>query len=213
MRKSDQIDKISAALSKFQGTVEGIRADKVNPFFKSRYSDLGSIWNELRQHLQENGLAVLQEAVTLPEGVGVTTCITHSSGQWIEMGPLVIPLGKRDAHTTGSSTTYARRYALSAALGLVSEEDDDGNLAKNAAPTKPVERISDRQLKNLLGLLGNCDPEYVAKVEESLQKNFGIREFKDLPVKYYDRLLQTTIGKAEDFRKKVDPLGMLEKED
>jgi len=40
-----------------------------------------------------------------------------------------------DAHGVGSASTYARRYALSAALG-VAAEDEDGNSAQ-AAPKAP----------------------------------------------------------------------------
>jgi hypothetical protein len=35
----------------------------------------------------------------------------------------------------GSSITYARRYCLSAAIGLVADEDDDGNAASQAKPS------------------------------------------------------------------------------
>ncbi len=34
-------------------------------------------------------------------------------------------------HDVGSYMTYARRYSLSAAFGLASDEDDDGNHANN----------------------------------------------------------------------------------
>jgi hypothetical protein len=42
-------------------------------------------------------------------------------------------LAKRDAHGVGSATSYAKRYALSAAVGIVSD-DDDGNAATEPAP-------------------------------------------------------------------------------
>jgi hypothetical protein len=50
-------------------------------------------------------------------------------------GTLTIPLAKVDAQAYGSATTYARRYALAAFVG-VAPEDDDGNAAAAAAPKR-----------------------------------------------------------------------------
>lgn len=204
MRTSEHTDKIFGSLSSFQGGLRGLKANSINPFFKSKYIDLSSIWEALKERLQENGLSFIQEAITLPEGVGVNTRICHSSGQWIEMGPLVIPLGKRDAHSTGSATTYARRYALAAAIGIVSEEDDDGNRAKEAAP-KIEELITNEQYENILQILGECSTEYVDKVESSLEKNFNITNMALLPRKYYNRVMTGAMKNSG----KADPLGML----
>jgi len=60
--------------------------------------------------------------------------LVHSSGEWVR-GVLTIPLGKADAHGYGSATTYARRFALAAFVG-VAPEDDDGNAAAKAAPKR-----------------------------------------------------------------------------
>ena len=64
----------------------------------------------------------------------MTTMLLHASGEWMR-GSLSIPLGKVDAHGYGSATTYARRYALAAFVG-VSPDEDDGNAAAKAAPTE-----------------------------------------------------------------------------
>ena len=57
----------------------------------------------------------------------------HASGEWISCGILSLPVSKIDAQGYGSALTYARRYSLSAAVG-VAPEDDDGNLASAAKP-------------------------------------------------------------------------------
>jgi hypothetical protein len=137
MRFSEQINDLAAALSKAQGAMEPAVKDAVNPAFvrdgkKSTYADLAANVEAARPHLAANGLSVVQEATTVERGVAVATCILHSSGQWIQFDPITVPLGKADAHGVGSATTYARRYALGAALGLVAE-DDDGNAATDQA--------------------------------------------------------------------------------
>jgi len=83
-----------------------------------------------------HGIAIVQDVQMGGDGVAVSTRLLHTSGQWLEVGPLVVPVGKRDAHGVGSATTYAKRYALQAAL-LMASEDDDGNAAVASAP-EPV---------------------------------------------------------------------------
>jgi hypothetical protein len=48
-----------------------------------------------------------------------------------------MPVTKADAQGFGSALTYARRYGLCAAVGIA-PEDDDGNLAAAAKPTKAI---------------------------------------------------------------------------
>ena len=47
-----------------------------------------------------------------------------------------MPLVKIDPQAVGSAITYARRYALSAMIGIVSEEDDDGESAMGRTQTQ-----------------------------------------------------------------------------
>ena len=62
--------------------------------------------------------------------VGLTTRLVHSSGEWIEDEfyiPLEVTGVQPAAQVAGSIITYLRRYALVALLGIVSDEDIDGN--------------------------------------------------------------------------------------
>lgn len=147
MTTSEQINEIAAALSKAQGVMKPAIKDASNPAFKrgnkeSKYADLAANVEAARGPLAENGIAVIQQPTTTERGVAVSTLLAHSSGQWILLEPLTVPLSKQDAHGVGSATTYARRYALGSALGLVAE-DDDGNGAvehHDAREAVPVSR-------------------------------------------------------------------------
>jgi len=137
MEMSPEVDKIGAALAKAQGQMKPAHKDAINPHFKSRYADLAANVEAAREPLAVNGIAVMQEAKTAlidgkPFGISVATMLLHASGQWVKFEPITVPLSKIDAHGVGSATTYARRYALGAALGLVAE-DDDGNAASVSA--------------------------------------------------------------------------------
>lgn len=138
MRTSEQINEIATACAKAQVALKPAAKDATNPAFRSKYADHAAIVEASRVYAAQ-GVAVFQD-VTLSEiGADVTTRLAHSSGQWIEFGPLTVPLSKRDAHGVGSATTYAKRYGLSAALGISAEEDDDGNeAASKPAPSRPV---------------------------------------------------------------------------
>jgi hypothetical protein len=45
MRTSEQINEIAAALAKAQGQIEGAVKGSVNPHFRSKYADLGAVWD------------------------------------------------------------------------------------------------------------------------------------------------------------------------
>lgn len=128
MQTSEQINELAAALAKAQGEMAPAIKDAVNPAFRSKYADLAAVWAACCPSLTKHGIAAVQDASLCERGVSVTTRLIHGSGQWIEFGPLTVPMSKQDAHGVGSATTYARRYGLSAALGIVAD-DDDGNAA------------------------------------------------------------------------------------
>lgn len=129
MRTSESIKNISKAMAQFQAEVKNPANTANNPFFKSKYAPLNDVLNLVRPILTKHGLSVLQSPSGDGEHITVTTLITHESGEWIESDPLTLRADKATAQGAGSAVTYARRYALSAMLGISSEDDDDGNYA------------------------------------------------------------------------------------
>ncbi len=127
MNRSDQINELAAAMAKAQAKIEGATKDKTNPAFRSRYADLGAVWDAVRAPLSENGLAVVQFPRKTDTGVEVETILMHSSGQWMS-DTLAFPISKADAHGHGGGITYARRFSLQSICG-VAPVDDDGNAA------------------------------------------------------------------------------------
>lgn len=125
---SEQISELATALSKAQGVMEPATKDSNNPFFKSKYADLASIIGVCRKPLYTNGLSFVQLPSTEGNIVTVVTVLLHSSGQWIKNS---LSMGVKDntPQAIGSCITYAKRYGLSAVIGIATEEDDDGNAA------------------------------------------------------------------------------------
>ena len=135
MNKSDSIKELATALAKAQGEIKGAAKDSANPFFKSKYADLASVVEAIRAAFSKHGLSYIQQVSESEKNeVRVETVLLHASGEWIQCGVLALPVSKADAQGYGSALTYARRYSLSAAVG-VAPEDDDGNAATKAAPT------------------------------------------------------------------------------
>jgi len=124
---SPELDKLATALAKAQTVIATAKRDSQNPFFKSSYADLASVWEACREALTSNDLSVAQFP-GFKDGIAtVDTILLHSSGQWLQ-ATAGAPIAKQDAQGVGSALTYLRRYAL-AAVASVSPADDDGNAA------------------------------------------------------------------------------------
>lgn len=141
MQSSDSIKDLASALAKAQAAMGGARKDKNNPAFRSKYADLSSVAEAIDAAIEPHGLSYVQVCHERENAAAVETIILHASGEWMSCGILPVPVTKHDAHGFGSALTYARRYSLSAAFGVV-PEDDDGNAAAAAAP-RAVPRKAD----------------------------------------------------------------------
>ena len=153
MITSDSIANLTLALSIVQGKMTHAIKDSANPFFKSKYADLESVWDVCRSLLSENGLAVMQFPgdinfvqlekengdVNIATKMSLTTIISHKSGEFISQ-EMSVPVTKPDAQGAGSALTYMRRYALAAVVGVV-QADDDGNAASSPKPVVKAKEI------------------------------------------------------------------------
>ena len=128
MRRSDSVAALAAALAAAQGEFKAVPKKAENPFFKSKYADLPSVVLAASEVLAKHGLSVSQMPDFDGEHDLLTTTVMHSSGEWIEASAR-LHLAKDDPQGQGSAITYARRYAFSGALGIVTDEDDDGEAA------------------------------------------------------------------------------------
>jgi len=139
MKMSESIDKIAPALLKAQKRIGAAKKGADNPFFKSKYADLGSVMEVCKEILNEEGIIVIQAPSTTIDATGLTenlmTCtFMHESGQFVE-GSMKLLVPKGNMQDLGSATTYARRYTLQS-MAFINSEDDDGNRASGVKTTK-----------------------------------------------------------------------------
>ena len=131
MNKSEQINELALALSKFQTNVKQPLKDANNPFFRSKYVPLENVAESVTESAGPLGLSYMQWAINEDDKVGVSTIVMHSSGQYIEFDPIFAKPAKQDPQAVGSTITYLKRYSLSAAFGITSDEDNDAEGAMN----------------------------------------------------------------------------------
>ena len=135
IEKSQSIVEIAKALAKFQGKVQTVKKEQnvkvqttTGGSFNYKYADLSTILEEIRQPLAESQLSISQFPVGEDE---LVTILMHESGEYLQ-GAFKMKPSNTNPQGQGSRITYMRRYALSAVLGIVTEDDDDdGNTATN----------------------------------------------------------------------------------
>lgn len=208
---SEQLNELFGALSKAQGKIQGAAKDKANPFFKSKYADLSSVWDACRQPLSENGISVIQMPQTKGDVIYLMSILGHASGQWIK-GEVEIPIAKKDPQTIGSAITYFRRYVLSAMVGVAPDDDDDGEKAQqafrtNGTQTKPpvppvVPKLNQNQVEELNFILEECDDKYQEWFYDHINKQYKTKNIAELPSDIYVRMKDACTKNMETTRSK-----------
>jgi hypothetical protein len=154
----------SQAIADFQSRCPIIeKADKAH---NKQYAAMDRIWRTIRPLLDETGLSVVWTANTLTEyGLRIEGEIRHKAGHAVPIAyDLPMPdkvTGQNAAQQMGSATTYAKRYALCSALGIVTGEDDDGL----AAGTQYVTKEQADELLALLDTLKDREGALAAMLE------------------------------------------------
>ncbi len=152
MKTSEHLNELTLALGRAQGEFPDIPKDKRvlvrpknSPSYEYKYADLATIIKATKPVLARHGLSISQVVEVSKEGGRLTTMLLHASGQFIA-GEFEFLEGGR-MQETGSSITYARRYALSAILGVATDDDDDANVAdgNNAKIEPTLPRVGPQQ--------------------------------------------------------------------
>ena len=186
------------ALVKAQSQIKIAIKDSNNPHFRSKYADLVSVWDAVRDALHNNGLAVIQLSDIDASGVPVLlTRIIHESGEHIEGRYPIICKDPNDPQKMLAAVTYARRGMLSSALGVTSD-DDDGNSAASAPAPKPAAKPASNKASDYQALLEGFFDKPVAKWTDT-EKVLARKAFTDLQAGKEWSLVQSELSKATSF--------------
>lgn len=187
--QSESIKELATALAKVQASIQPASKNATNPHFRSKYADLGAIWDACRKPLADNGLSVVQMPTDSTDGrVALTTMLLHTSGEYIS-ATCSTRLQQDSAQGVGSALTYLRRYALAAMVGIVADEDDDGNAAsqpqqRSAQPTNGnghSGKASEKQIKMLFAIWNNGG--YDGRLQDWIKESYGCESVSDLTMK------------------------------
>lgn len=196
MNHSEQINEIMEALSKAQSEMTHAVKDTSNPFFKSKYADLGAVWDACRGPLSKNGLAVTQIVNQEGEKPTLITLLGHQSGQWIK-SVMQLPIQKPGPQEIGSCITYCRRYSLAALVGVY-QDDDDAEAAEGRgserANTSSLPQGQRNYLKSLSSKVEKVDAPYVKTVLNAI----GVHSFEEMNNSQADRAIRS-------FNKRLQP--------
>jgi len=149
MIKSESITKLAISIAKFQAEVPVI--PKSEQAYGYKYAALDTIIERIRQPLAKHGLSFMH---LVGEGGSVACLILHESGEYIQSNYVTLPEDNSNNRTTpiqkmGSAITYAKRYTLSAMLGLSVDEDTDAAPAKKPTPKQAKAPAKQKQLPEL----------------------------------------------------------------
>lgn len=203
MQTSTNISELAKALCSAQAQLKPAAFDSKNPHFGSKYASLNSVMDAIKLPLSANGLCLVQTIGTTAEGKYVlNTALLHVSGEFITDSFLLL-IDKPTMQGLGSAISYAKRYAISAIVGVCSDEDDDGNHASskhqgaifgpghsnNSSDTGRI--AGPRPLRNELGAIAVHDvvdnqfdseeafKAKVAKIAEGISRSKGINPDKE----------------------------------
>jgi len=138
------LDELAEALAAFQSEVPVVPKKQTARIQTERgrdysytYADLATIAPVVMPLLAKHGLSFTALPIG-PKGEGrgpvLRGMLLHTSGQHLS-GEL--PITGRTPQEIGSSLTYGRRYLLGCLTGVVTDDDDDGQLSERAARARP----------------------------------------------------------------------------
>ena len=173
------------AFAAFKSEAIKIKKDRTNTHTNSKYATMDAVNAAVDPLLAKHGLSTREPIQEQNESSVTVKCILQHRGGHKEESVMTLPLditgsgGKTNKTTVqgiGSSTTYARRYAKLAMLGVAPDEDSDGNRDTSG------DSVTEFQAKTIADLLAQCPPDVVARFQEAE----GVADAKELPKNRYN---------------------------
>ena len=107
--------------------------------YSYRYVELPELLKAIDGPLGTAGLVLKQPPFRIGNAYGIMTILSHpESGEKIISGPFMLDNEKGGVQGAGGDITYARRYCISAVLGLAWDDDDDGQSAQGNCSSGPA---------------------------------------------------------------------------
>ncbi len=185
MNKSETIGALAESFSQLLGEIQDPIKNK--EAHTGRYADLPQILGIARPLLAKYGLAISQFPGIAKDGkVCVETILMHKSGEWLtseyEMDSITSAERLKStnaAQATGTIITYARRYAITALLGICAQEDTDGNITNSNG------KLTGHEVDSLLKACNNNKEKI-----EGIMKWANVTNINELPVEKFKEAMK-----------------------
>jgi hypothetical protein len=182
MKTSESIKNLSAALNRAQKKIGAAVKGSANPFFKSRYADLGAVMEACKDQLNSEGITVLQPVYSDETGDYVETILLHESGEF--MSSRMRLLASKNMQELGSNTSYARRYGLQSMVFIPAEDDDGEASMGRSKPASTAVKVvtSVNQPMNatasstVVNIVDQTEPAVVANVSSNPAKKSSFKK-------------------------------------
>lgn len=155
-----------------------------------RFASLKAMLKSALPPLNKHGIALTQPSFQLDSGVWVIRTTLHKGDQTI-FGDMPIIASDNKAQGFGSGVTYAKRYGLSALVGIAADEDDDGGEAAKSPPT--IELISQTQQQQLNDKIAETGSD-----EEKFLAFFKVRSVQEMNQQQFTQAMKALAKKASD---------------
>lgn len=191
----------------------------------SKYATLDSVEKAVTNAEREcgNKITHTQDVIVNRQDntVSVVTVIMSVGGAMFVYSPLAMPIAQQNAQQYGSAETYARRYSLSAAYSIATEEDDDGDWGSgydrnarsqprqqyNRQPPQPPapsrEDVMARK-RELSSEIFDLDQQHKQDVDMAKLTHIGETTLLSLISKQDYQTIQDWIGQAPDDASKAE---------
>lgn len=191
MQARDAQAEFNAAMAAMQSDIPSIAergAIVVNGQKRSDYATFEDINDVIKPIMQAHGFAITFKVQNIAAGLSVTGILMHRAGHREET-TMLLPLdtsgSKNAVQAVGSSTSYGKRYVMSALLNLTTRgEDDDGYAAVPAA------KITDIQVRQLEAMAAKCSK----KAQEAFSNLYPV--IADITKTQFDTVLNQLTASA-----------------
>lgn len=179
--KADAERQFATAFAALQMETPKIQAQKAVPDnagnIRYKFAPYEDIWRAVRPLLNKHGFAVSYDQDIADTRVVVTCKLTHIGGHSqsnrfqcrIGSGP---PKAS-EAQGDGAATTYAKRFALCAALGISIEQDTDGADPNETVTQQQADSLKSRCIDSNSDIVRFLKFLKVEKFEDILAKDYG----------------------------------------
>jgi hypothetical protein len=149
----------------------------VNSHLKNKYADLADVISAIRPALTKHGFAFSQPVEKVGTiGVIVRTIMIYKNGSVCEVAAIEVPVPSTNAQGLASAVTYGRRIGLNSGLGIMTDEDDDGNAASRQQTKQEGPQMDPNKLANALAAIEGADRDSLLQITKDAKRAAGTDE-------------------------------------